>query len=69
MVIALDPKLLLGLFSPAQAAGIQHSLAQTANQPVKKKKKKVASSAIEGSHLQTGTMASKPVTTQLEPWP
>ncbi|KIW27681.1 uncharacterized protein PV07_07402 [Cladophialophora immunda] len=53
--------------SPAQAADIQYDLVQTANQPVKKKKKRVVNSAAEGSHLQTGTMASRPVVNPLEP--
>ncbi|KAJ9603974.1 hypothetical protein H2200_011496 [Cladophialophora chaetospira] len=55
---------------PAQAARIQHDLTQTSNQPVKKKKKKkVAPGAVEGSHLQSGTMASKPVVTPYESTP
>ncbi|KAK6367977.1 uncharacterized protein PV06_09296 [Exophiala oligosperma] len=53
--------------SPAQAEEIQYDLTQTANQPVKKKKKKVAPAASEGSHLHGGTMASKPVVHPLEP--
>lgn len=53
--------------SPAQAEEIQYDLTQTANQPVKKKKKKVAPAASEGSHLHSGTMASKPVVHPLEP--
>ncbi|KIV76934.1 hypothetical protein PV11_08783 [Exophiala sideris] len=55
--------------SPAEAERIQHNLAQTANQPVKKKKKKVLPGSTEGSHLQTGTMASKPVVTPLASGP
>lgn len=54
---------------PVQAATIQHDLIQTANKPVKKKKKKVAAGATEGSHLHTGTLASKPIVTPLEPGP
>lgn len=54
---------------PAQAEDIQYSLMDTAYQPVKKKKKKVAEGASEGSHLHTGTMASKPIVTPLEPGP
>ncbi|OAL20652.1 hypothetical protein AYO22_08661 [Fonsecaea multimorphosa] len=55
--------------SPAQAADIQDDLVQTANQPVKKKKKRVVNTAAEGSHLQSGTIASKPVVNSLEPSP
>ncbi|OAG44268.1 hypothetical protein AYO21_01264 [Fonsecaea monophora] len=55
--------------SPTQAGEIQHDLVQTANQTVKKKKKKVANSAVEGGHLQTGTMASRPIVHSLEPIP
>ncbi|KIW20605.1 hypothetical protein PV08_01180 [Exophiala spinifera] len=53
--------------SPAEAEQIQYDLVQRANQPVRKKKKKVAPAAAEGSHLHTGTMASKPVVHPLEP--
>ncbi|KAL2434970.1 hypothetical protein ABEF95_011736 [Exophiala dermatitidis] len=53
--------------APAEAEEIQHSLIESANQPVKKKKKKVAPGSTEGSHLHGGTMASKPVVTPLEP--
>ncbi|RVX71399.1 hypothetical protein B0A52_04971 [Exophiala mesophila] len=52
-----------------QAEDIQYGLSQAANQPVKKKKKKVAGHAAEGSHLHEGTMASRPVVTPLEPGP
>lgn len=52
---------------PAQAESIQYGLVQSTNRPVKKKKKKVVSGSFEGSHLHTGTMASKPVVTPLEP--
>ncbi|EXJ92715.1 hypothetical protein A1O3_01267 [Capronia epimyces CBS 606.96] len=55
--------------SPAEAEDIQYGLLETANRPVKKKKKKVASGSTEGNHLQTGTMASKPVGTYLDPVP
>ncbi|KAL2428148.1 hypothetical protein ABEF91_007361 [Exophiala dermatitidis] len=53
--------------APAEAEEIQHNLRESANQPVKKKKKKVAPGSTEGSHLHGGTMASKPVVTPLEP--
>ncbi|EXJ66025.1 uncharacterized protein A1O5_10639 [Cladophialophora psammophila CBS 110553] len=52
--------------SPAEAADIQYDLAQTANQPVKKKKKKVVNGAVEGSYLQSATMGSRPVVNPLE---
>jgi serine/arginine repetitive matrix protein 2 len=54
---------------PAHADDIQYGLTQVANQPVKKKKKKVAAHSTEGSHLHDGTMASRPVVTPLEPGP
>jgi serine/arginine repetitive matrix protein 2 len=37
---------------------MEYQLAKTAAQPVKKKKKKVAPGAAEGSHLQSGTMTT-----------
>lgn len=52
-----------------QAEDIQYGLSQAANRPVKKKKKKLANHAAEGSHLHEGTMASRPVVTPLEPGP
>lgn len=55
--------------SPVQAEGIRYGLEHTANQPVKKKKKRLVDRSSEGSHLQSGTMASKPVITPLEPGP
>ncbi|KIX09513.1 uncharacterized protein Z518_00593 [Rhinocladiella mackenziei CBS 650.93] len=55
--------------SPVQAENIQYGLTQTASQPVKKKKKKIVSGSAEGNHLHTGTLASKPVVTPLEPGP
>lgn len=63
------PPSVVASISPAQADDIQYGLSQVANQPVKKKKKKVATYAAEGSHLHGGTMASKPVVTPLEPGP
>lgn len=63
------PPSVVASISPAQADDIQYGLTQVANQPVKKKKKKVASHAAEGSHLHDGTMASRPVVTPLEPDP
>ncbi len=50
---------------PIQVASIQNELAQVANRPVKKKKKRV----VEGSHLHTGTMASEPAAIPREPAP
>jgi serine/arginine repetitive matrix protein 2 len=55
--------------APAAAAKIQHDLLQTANQPVKKKKKKAAPGAYEGNHLQAGTMANKPIVSPAAPRP
>jgi serine/arginine repetitive matrix protein 2 len=55
--------------TPAQAEAVKYEVAHAAQAPVKKKKKKVAPQSAEGSHLSTGTMASKPVTTPLEPGP
>lgn len=63
------PPNVVASISPAQADDIQYGLAQVANQPVKKKKKKLATHSVEGSHLHGGTMASKPVVTPLEPGP
>ncbi|KEF61308.1 uncharacterized protein A1O9_02873 [Exophiala aquamarina CBS 119918] len=63
------PPNIVASISPAQADDIQYGLTQVANQPVKKKKKKVASHAAEGSHLHDGTMASRPVVTPLESGP
>ena len=54
--------------SETEARNIQHNLAQTAQQPVKKKKKRDGPLA-EGSRLQTGTMGHKPVVTPLAPGP
>ncbi|EXJ91046.1 hypothetical protein A1O1_04153 [Capronia coronata CBS 617.96] len=61
--------LLTKSISPAKAEDIQYGLLETANHPVKKKKKKAVPGAAEGSHLQGGTMASRPVVTPLEPGP
>ncbi|KAK5046297.1 hypothetical protein LTR84_008440 [Exophiala bonariae] len=63
------PPSVVASISPAQADDIQYGLSQVANQPVKKKKKKVATHSAEGSHLHGGTMASKPVVHPLEPGP
>lgn len=63
------PPNVVASISPAQADDIQYGLTQVANQPVKKKKKKVAVHSTEGSHLHDGTMASRPVVTPLEPGP
>lgn len=48
--------------SQQAANDIQHALNETANQPVRsKKKKKVVSGATEGSHLASGGMGGKPI--------
>jgi len=60
------PPNVVAAIPPAQADDIQYGLTQVANQPVKKKKKKVANHAAEGSHLHDGTMASRPVVTPFE---
>lgn len=54
--------------SDSEARTIQQDLTQTAQQPVKKKKKREGP-LTEGSRLQTGTMGHKPVVTQLAPGP
>ncbi|KAK5951404.1 hypothetical protein OHC33_007460 [Knufia fluminis] len=54
--------------SGTDARNIQHDLTQTAQQPVKKKKKREGPLS-EGSHLQTGTMGHKPVLTPLATGP
>lgn len=54
--------------SPAEVRNIQHGVAQAAQQPVKKKKKREGP-LNEGSHLQTGTMGQKPIVTPLAPGP
>lgn len=55
--------------SPTRVEQIQYGLEETANQPVKKKKKKAVPESSEGSHLHSGTMGSKPVVHPLEPEP
>jgi len=55
--------------SAAEAEDIQYGVAYTADQPVKKKKKKVAPGLAEASFLHGGTLGSKPVVTPLEPGP
>ena len=55
--------------SAAEAERVQYGVTQVAQQPVKKKKKKIAPQTAEGSHLSSGSMGGKPVTTPLEPGP
>ena len=55
--------------SPAQAETVKYDVIQAAQQPVKKKKKKVAPRTTEGSHFERGSMEQRPVTTLLEPGP
>ena len=43
-----------------EASNVRNSLSQTASKPVKKKKKKIAPGATEGSHLASGGMGGKP---------
>ncbi|MCJ1458171.1 hypothetical protein MMC28_008542 [Mycoblastus sanguinarius] len=52
-----------------EADRIAESLQQTANQPVKKKKKVIAKGSAEGSHLATGTTGGPPQGTSLEATP
>lgn len=59
--------LLTRALSPAEAEDIRYGVLESANQPVKRKKKKVAPGLTEGSHLQGGTMAARPLVTPLEP--
>ena len=54
--------------SEVEARNIQYELSKTAQQPVKKNKKRQGPLA-EGSHLQTGTMGQKPLVTSLAPGP
>lgn len=55
--------------SAVDARNVQYNVAAVSQQPVKKKKKKVAPRSAEGSHLSSGSMASRPVVTPLEPGP
>ncbi len=47
--------------SQQAANDIQHTLNQTAGQPVRRKKKKIASGSTEGSHLANDGMGGKPL--------
>ncbi|RMZ90756.1 hypothetical protein DV736_g2004, partial [Chaetothyriales sp. CBS 134916] len=60
---------LANAISAAEAEQVTASVNKAAQQPVKKKKKKLAPQLVEGSHLSTGHMAAKPVTTPLAPRP
>lgn len=53
----------------AEAEQVQHDVIQAAQQPVKKKKKRLDKQVAQGSHLQSGTLAARPVVTPLEPGP
>lgn len=55
--------------TPAEANFVQFKVTKASEQPVKKKKKKVAPGAAEGSHLSAGSLASRPIVTPLEPGP
>lgn len=55
--------------SATEANRVQYDITAAAQAPVKKKKKKVAPGASEGSHLQSGSMGAKPIVTPLEPGP
>lgn len=55
--------------SSADKENVRYNVTTAAEAPVKKKKKKTAPRAAEGSHLQSGSMASRPVTTPLAPGP
>ncbi len=45
--------------SASEAEGVRQGVTDSAQTPVKKKKKKVVSGAAEGSHLSSGTMATR----------
>ena len=55
--------------TPAQAETTKYDVTHASEQPVKKKKKKVAPRTSEGSHFERGSMEQRPVTTQLAPGP
>ena len=52
--------------SPAEAEAARQGVYESAQQPVKKKKKRVVRGAAEGSHLSTGTMGVRTSVTPLE---
>ncbi|KIW70642.1 hypothetical protein, variant [Phialophora macrospora] len=64
-----SPNAVVAAISPVHVTSIQHDLAQATNPPIKKKKKKLASGAAEGSHLHSGTMTNDTVVTPLPPNP
>ena len=49
-----------------ESQNLQYSVRETANAPVKKKKKKVVSSITEGSHLNAGGLGGKPAGSEVE---
>lgn len=55
--------------SPAEVRSIQYQVAQTAQQPVRKKKQRADRQVAAGSHLQSGTLNAKPTVTPLAPGP
>ncbi|KAL8763731.1 MAG: hypothetical protein Q9184_000523 [Pyrenodesmia sp. 2 TL-2023] len=59
------PKANMSVLRDGEADNIQHATQDTANRPVKKKKKAVAKHMIEGSHF-TGGGGAKPTGTALE---
>ena len=63
------PKTMRNGISPAQAETTKYDVTHASDQPVKKKKKKVAPRSSEGSHFERGSMEQRPVTTQLAPGP
>lgn len=65
----LSPQPARNGISAAEAERVRYDMINVAQQPVKKKKKKVAPQSTEGSYLQEGSMASRPIVTPLEPGP
>lgn len=52
--------------TPSDGTAAQYSVAEAANRPVKKKKKKVAQGSAEGSHLAAGGMGGKPLGVEVD---
>lgn len=65
---AVKPPANVGAISQTEARNIQRDLAQVAQQPVKKRKKRDGP-LTEGSHLQAGGSGAKPKVHPLEPGP
>ena len=65
----LSPQPIRSGISAAEAERVRYDVTNVAQQPVKKKKKKIAPQSAEGSYLQGGSMASRPIITPLEPGP